>query len=843
MKSFYPLLFLCLLFTAGRELNAQTAHDSLCRVFSETSHMLTAPVMTDDGRWLTFRKRSWEPVWKKSDLNKDTVVLFDLRDPGKAKIAGYRENVWTLAFAGNTHLLLSYGLKTELLDLNGQTSRYFTGVQRMQVLNNKSQFVLHYNKEENDRLELRSTDGTLVNAMDHVSRFYVAENGDIYIVAGNKEHTSDVFLVRDKTQEKVYSSDHQILSLDIDPGGQGIMIHVQGPGGAFRDILYLDLKTKTTWPLNEVLSLSFQQAFAEVISEGSSYFLRLWIHRPKNDTSLVDIWQGSDNRLEEKFRTPARELCYIWESQNRSVQRIGTNLLTRNACVGNGRYFLSLDPYFLQDYSRETAPLKLCRYDRQKDAYAVIDTLSSGLFTSPDGQYALYLKNNTWHIYHIPSGTRNTMGDGRLKTPYFTTDGKTVLFDSDGGLWRYDPEKKDLVLWNSFEGYQTTILNGTSRTTLPGFNFFEKTVSPNKPLVIKLVDPSENKSTYILWKDGGYKTVVPPTTKHIPSFSYNPSFTCFSWLEEDYNLPPRLVYKETGKQERVLYQSNRQDTAILSLRQEIISYTNSDSIPLKGVLYYPLGYDSSLKYPMVVHIYQKQNHLANRYPYPSYFEGLGFNIRLLLENGYFVYLPDILIQGKEGPGMDALDCVNHALDALTRNPLIDQWRIGLIGHSFGGYETDFIATRSDRFAAYVSGSGHSDLIWACHAFNYNFRFPDHVRIEANNYKLGKPFSTDKALYFKNNPLYHAEKVNAPVLLWAGLEDQNVTSDHTMAFYNALRRNNKEVIALFYKGEGHGLLQKPAQLDLTSRILDWFGYFLKGEETETGWIEEGRRKDK
>jgi len=842
MKPLHTLLFLCLLSAAGRELTAQTPGDSLCRSISEFSHTLTAPVMSDDGNWLALRKRSWVPAWDQSDLDNDTILLFDLRNPENFRIALRRQKVRNMAFSGNTHLLLSNNLQTELLDLNGQTSRYFTGVQRMQVLKSKKQFVLHYNKEENSRLELRDVNGELVSDAGQVSRFYVTEDDQICAVAADEKNGFEVLLIRGRTQEKVYSSHHQILSLDIDPAGQGMMVHVQNPEGAFRDILYLDLKTKTTWPLNEVLSLSLQQAFTEVISQGAGYFLRLWIHRPKNDTSLVDIWQGSDNRLEEKFRQPARELCYIWEPQNRSVQRIGTDLLTKSACIGNGRYFLSFDPYELQDYSRETAPLKLCRCDRQKDAYAVIDTLSSWLYTSPNGHYAMYFNGNAWQVYHIPSGARDTVGDGRLKMPYFTTDGKTILFEGDGGLWRYDPEQKELALKSSFKGYQTTILNGTSRTTLPGFNFFKKTVSLDKPLVIKLDDPSENKSTYILWKDGGYKTIVAPTTKRVQSLSYNPSFTRFSWLEEDYNLPPRLVYKETGIQERVLYQSNRQDTAVLSLKQEIISYTNSDGIPLKGILYYPPGYDPSRKYPMVVHIYKKQNQARNRYPYPSYYESLGFNIRLLLENGYFVYLPDILIRGKDGPGMDALDCVNHALDALARNPLIDQRRVGLIGHSFGGYETDYIAVRSHRFAAYVSGSGHSDLIWASHAFNYNFRFPDHVRIEANNYKLGKPFSADKALYFKNNPVYHAEKVNAPVLLWSGLEDKNVTSDHSMAFYNALRRNNKNVIALFYKGEGHGLQQKPAQFDLTSRILDWFSYFLKGEETETGWIEKGIEKE-
>ena len=273
-----------------------------------------------------------------------------------------------------------------------------------------------------------------------------------------------------------------------------------------------------------------------------------------------------------------------------------------------------------------------------------------------------------------------------------------------------------------------------------------------------------------------------------------------------------------------------ENNAIFSLRQEIISYTNSDGMPLKGILYYPLNYNPSEKYPMVVHIYEKQRHYSNLYPYPSYNDETGFNIRLLLEKGYFVYLPDILIQWGKGPGLNALDCVNHALDAIAGNPLIDTDNVGLIGHSFGGYETDFIATHSGRFAAYVSGSGHSDILRDYYSFNYGFLRPDLVRIEANQYKMGVPFSGNKELYFRNNPINYAEQVTAPVLLWSGTEDQNVTSDNTMAFYIALRRNGKTVTALFYKGEGHGLQTQQAQFDLTSRTLDWFDYFLK-DETE------------
>ncbi|MPM66990.1 hypothetical protein SDC9_113904 [bioreactor metagenome] len=511
-------------------------------------------------------------------------------------------------------------------------------------------------------------------------------------------------------------------------------------------------------------------------------------------------------------------------------------MLTTNVNIGNERYFLSFDPYLLQDYSRELPLLQMQVYDRVLDRYSVMDTIAPALYLSGNGEYALSPKNKVWNLYHIPSGTKKAIHSVKEPgTPWFTDDGSAILFEGDGGLWMYDLKTGNLDEIAIFKECQTSIVNGKRKgISIPHINICMREVNLSAPLVIRLNDPEKNSTSYVLWYKGEVKPIIAPTAKHIESFNYNKTYTHFSYIEEDYNMPPRLVYKETGKEEKVVYESNKEDKAILSLKQEIISYTNSDGIPLNGILYYPLDYNPSGKYPMVVHIYERQRHLANRHPYSSYYNDLGFNIRLLLENGYFVYLPDILIQGKDGPGMDALDCVNNALDALAGNPLIDKYKIGLIGHSFGGYEVDFIATQSNRFAAYVSGAGHSDILWAYHAFNYNFLYPDHVRVMANLYKMGTPFSHNKTLYWKNNPLYWAENVNAPVLLWTGTEDQNVTANHSMAFYNALRRNKKSVIALFYRGEGHALQNKEAQFDLTTRVLDWFDYFLK-DKNGIEWI--------
>lgn len=838
MRYLFLFLSLCLLLPEGRKLAAQNRHDSLRRVVTQRSWNIAAPRMSDDGKWLTVRK-----VYEQ---NHDTMLIISrhtLEEPIE-----YGVKTGNIVFVDNNHLLIHDSHTTEWLSLQERESLYFEGVKRVQVLQHTKQFLLHYNSKENNRLELRDGNrGNLLNSIDYVKNFYMAEeDGTIYVVSEEKERSSEVVEIRGTTKRNIYNTSGRIDYLEVDPEGEGIMIYEQRSEANSQNIFYLDLNTRISYYLNELLPVTVQNGFSEVIRAGNAYFLTLSVKtEPPNDT-IVDIWYGNDNQLEEKFYPPFRTSNYVWEPRNHFIQQIGNDHLTRNININNERYFLSFDPYLLQDYSRGQPLLQMQIHDRVTDRYEIMDTIAPVIYLSGNGEYAISPKNQAWNLYHVPSGRKKVIHSVKdsdtpwLKseesgTPWFTDDGTAILFEGDGALWKYDLKTGTLDEIAIFKGCQTHIVNGKRKgISIPHINIGMREVDLSAPLVIRLNDPKENITSYVLWHNGDTSTIIAPTTTHIQSLNYNSAYTRFSYIEEDYNMPPRLVYKEIGKTQRIVYEGNKEDKAISSLRQEIISYTNQDGVPLKGILYYPLDYTPSGKYPMVVRIYERQRQLANRYPYPSYYDSRGFNIRLLLENGYFVYLPDILIQGKEGSGMDALDCVNNALDALAGNSLIDKDKIGLMGHSFGGYEVNFIATHSDRFAAYVSGAGHSDIVWAYHAFNYNFLFPDHVRIIANIYKMRIPFTHDKALYIKNNPLYRTENVNAPVLLWTGTEDQNVTADHSMAFYNALRRNQKSVIALFYKREGHALQNKEAQFDLTSRVLDWFDYFLK-DKNGIEWI--------
>jgi predicted peptidase len=803
------------------------------------SPIAARPLLSEDGQWLVLRPGTASPALEASDRDKDSVFIYHLPKKGAPERTGFRQNVRDRHFAGNGHLLFLYADKAELLDLKGQTSLFFEQVMRTQILENQQGFVLHYHSNAGGRLEVRSNTGVLLSAVEGVSRFYALPDGSVYAIAKRETEDYEILLLKDRQTEKIYASERKITAMQVDPDNGGLLIFEEALETKQQELLYLDRSSRAVYALNAVLPLDFEQAQVQALPGGGHYFVRLWLKKEAPSNPLVDIWYVNDQQLGQKFFSPGKDVCYLWQPVRKEVQKLGNPQNPKIGTLGNDRYFLGFDPFLLEDYI-QPAPLKISIYDRLSDQYALVDTTGRSLFTSADGQYLVYQKDKDWQIYHVPSGSKMIMGGGHLKKPWFTHDGKAVLFEGDGGLWRYDLAKKELQTMHQFEGYQVSIENGTTRIVLPGFNFHENTLASEEKLLLKLYDARVNKSAWLVWQNGRCDTLIQETGRRINHMAYNEALTHFAYTVEDYNLPQRLVHQRRGDQQRTVYQSDPHDMAIGDLKQEIISYTNSDGDPLQGVLFYPLNYQPTVQYPMVVHIYQIQRHLSNRFPYPTYYESRGFNIRLMIENGYFVYLPDILIKGRYGAGLEALDCVHQALDALAGNALIDTGRVGLIGHSFGGYETNFIATQSDRFAAYVAGCGVSDLVNDFHAFNYHFKFPEFIRIETLYYKMGMPFAAKKSLYTRNNPLYHADKVQAPVLLWTGLDDENVPSRHTMAFYLALKRSHKEAIALFYKDEGHALQNPEAQVDLTSKIMDWFNYYLK-EDTTALWIMEGVKR--
>jgi dipeptidyl aminopeptidase/acylaminoacyl peptidase len=216
----------------------------------------------------------------------------------------------------------------------------------------------------------------------------------------------------------------------------------------------------------------------------------------------------------------------------------------------------------------------------------------------------------------------------------------------------------------------------------------------------------------------------------------------------------------------------------------------------------------------------------------------GFNIANLTAKGYFVLLPDIEYE-MGNPGLSAADCTIAATKEVIRRGLVNSDKIGLTGHSFGGYETNFIITQTDLFAAAVSGAGISDLRSHYLSIGWPLGSAEIWRYESQQLRMNKSLFEDKDGYDRNSPVVHADRVNTPLLLWTGEEDRQIHYYQSIAFYLALQRCNKKEIMLVYPSDRHVIYDRSHQKDLTRRIEEWFDYYLK-DKSEAKWIVNGTK---
>jgi dipeptidyl aminopeptidase/acylaminoacyl peptidase len=282
-----------------------------------------------------------------------------------------------------------------------------------------------------------------------------------------------------------------------------------------------------------------------------------------------------------------------------------------------------------------------------------------------------------------------------------------------------------------------------------------------------------------------------------------------------------------AKTPTTIHQTNAHFQKWGNRKMDLVSYTSQNGSKLNGVLHYPINHDASKKYPMIVFIYEKLSQRKNQYEIPSYYNGAGFNVANYIYDGYFVLLPDIEYE-IGNPGVSAKECVLNAVEQALKEKTIDESRLGIIGHSFGGYQVASIITQTNKFKAAVAGAAVTDPVNLYVQMNWSWNRTQAWRFESQQMRMGtNPFENPE-LYFANSPLYNAAKINTPVLIWTGKEDYNVDWNQSIYFHMALRRLNKKNKLLLFPAEGHTIHNPENQIQLTLYIKQWFNRYLLNE---------------
>ncbi|WP_174273399.1 alpha/beta hydrolase family protein [Sphingomonas bacterium] len=199
----------------------------------------------------------------------------------------------------------------------------------------------------------------------------------------------------------------------------------------------------------------------------------------------------------------------------------------------------------------------------------------------------------------------------------------------------------------------------------------------------------------------------------------------------------------------------------------------------------------------------------------------------LLARGYVIFQPNprgsygqgeafVRANVKDFGGGDLTD-VLAGIDAVEKQAPIDDKRLGLYGHSYGGFMTMWTVTHSNRFKAAVAGAGIAD--WVAY---YGQNGIDQWMIPY----FGASAYDDPATYDRLSPIRSIRNARTPTLLYVGERDVECPAAQSLEYWHGLRAMNVPTELVIYADEGHALRQPKNLADREQRMAGWFDKYLR-----------------
>jgi len=280
--------------------------------------------------------------------------------------------------------------------------------------------------------------------------------------------------------------------------------------------------------------------------------------------------------------------------------------------------------------------------------------------------------------------------------------------------------------------------------------------------------------------------------------------------------------------------ANPQQADFVWGRSEIIEYTNADGRRLRAILTKPDNFDPSKKYPLMVYIYEELTQGLHSYSAPNV--GTSINVTRYVSNGYVMLRPDI-VYATGYPGESAEKCVIPAVQTVVAMGFIDPKRIGIQGHSWGGYQITHLITRTDMFAAVQAGASVSNMVSAYGGIRWGTGMVRQFQYEKTQSRIGAPPWDAPLQFIENSPIFWVKKVNTPYLTIHNDGDDAVPWYQGIEFNMALRRLGKEAYMFNYNGEPHGLRNRDNMKHWTVHMDEFFDHYLLGR-TRPEWMDKG-----
>jgi dipeptidyl aminopeptidase/acylaminoacyl peptidase len=644
-------------------------------------------------------------------------------------------------------------------------------------------------------------------------------------------------------------------------------------GESYQALAWKDLGEKRTVTVDAPHRITTARA-PQWSEDGSTVYLgvadwlkKIEVKRSDDDPATVEVWHWQDEHVisEQKLtanRDRDRNVPAAWHVATGSLVMLSANNKEDVRLPRTGNRALALDgtPYQNEAmFGRNFADLYQVNLEtgaRTTVAKRVIPAVEF----SPGGRYAMNFREGDFWVYDLATGaTRNVTKDSGIvftnqendypvsqKPPYGVAgwtkeDHSAIVYDACD-LWEIFPDgsAKPRRLTNGageeirHRYVRVAAGGGSGGRGGRGGSGSAEWIDLEKPVYLSLEGRWTKRTGYARLRNGRVDRLV-FTDKAIRGLEKARDAEVFVYQRGAWDESPNFFAAAADLAgAKPVSDTNPFASQYAWGRAELVDYRNSHGNRLQGALYYPANYEKGKQYPMIVQIYEIESNQLHNWTAPS--ERTTYDAAVWSQHGYFVLRPDIVFQPRD-PGISALDCVTSAVKKVLESGMIDAKHVGLTGHSWGGYETTFIVTHSDLFAAGVVGGALTNLSSSVGEIYWNTGAPETNHVEVSQERMQVPLYEDPASYIRNSATFVANKLAAPLLMEVGDHDGASDWHQDIEFYNAARRAGKPCLMLVYEGENHSVAQKANQIDYHRRVNAWFDHYLKDAPAEV-WITRG-----
>jgi dipeptidyl aminopeptidase/acylaminoacyl peptidase len=604
--------------------------------------------------------------------------------------------------------------------------------------------------------------------------------------------------------------------------------------------------------------------------DGSKLFFGMGYKPVVQDTTLLpeeivnlDIWHWQDDyiqpqqsrRLEQEKK---RSHLSVYHVDSKKIVQLATNEVPdiRLANEGNANLALASSdvPYRRLTNWDISGFDDLYLIDLQTGNKKLIkEKIKGSASISPQGNYVYWfsLPDTAWFTYSVKSGQIFKLNQGLKEkfadeeddhpdfpSPYgaagWTENDQNVLIYDRYDIWAFDPEnrkapvnltqtgRKEKLVFRNIRLDQEERFFKADQTLL--LSVFDETTKQSGYYSLNLKDNTKQK---LLMDNYRFSTLQTRKAKDANVLLFT--------RESFKDFPDLYVSDWAFKNIKKISEANPQQKDYAWGSVEMYSWLSLDGIPLQGLLYKPENFDPKKQYPMMVYYYEKNSDNIHNHIVPAPIRS-AINYTYFVSNGYLVFVPDVVYRIGY-PGESAYNCIMPAVTSLIEKGFVNKERIGIQGHSWGGYQNAYLITKTNLFRAAEAGAPVSNMVSAYGGIRWESGYSRMFQYEKSQSRIGGTLWEKPLRFLENSPIFFADKVNTPLLMMHNDEDGAVPWYQGIEYFMALRRLGKPVWMLNYNKEAHGLIQRQNRKDFAIRMYQFFDYYLK-DAPMPEWMKKG-----